>query len=123
LVKSRTNQVLLNTRDKPKKNNMSQKEKVFADGFRFERRENAPEFVVGRLSLKADEAIQFIKSHEKKGWINLNILTGRSGNHYVELDNYEPKQSVAEKKSEDIPKPTKTKKIKEEPEEEEDLGF
>jgi hypothetical protein len=102
---------------------MSQKEKVFADGFRFERRENAPEFVVGRLSLKADEAIQFIKSHEKKGWINLNILTGRSGNHYVELDNYEPKQSVAEKKSEDIPKPTKTKKIKEEPEEEEDLGF
>ena len=26
---------------------MSQKEKVFADGFSFKRKENAPEFVVG----------------------------------------------------------------------------
>lgn len=71
----------------------NQKEKIFADGFRFERRENAPEFVVGRLSMKVDEAIAFMKSYEKGGWINLNILVGRSGNPYVELDTYEPKKS------------------------------
>lgn len=70
----------------------NQKEKIFADGFRFERRENAPEFVVGRLSMKVDEAITFMKSYEKGGWINLNILIGRSGNPYVELDTYEPKK-------------------------------
>lgn len=71
---------------------MQQEEKIFADGFSFKRNENAPDFVVGRLSLKVDEAIAFIKEHEKKGWVNLNIKTARSGNHYVELDTYEPKQ-------------------------------
>jgi len=68
----------------------NQKEKIFADGFRFERRENAPEFVVGRLSMKVDEAITFMKLHQKNGWVNLNIMNGRSGNPYVELDTYEP---------------------------------
>jgi hypothetical protein len=70
---------------------MTQEEKIFADGFSFKRNENAPEFVIGRLSLKVDEAIAFIKEHEKKGWVNLNIKTARSGNHYVELDTFEPK--------------------------------
>jgi hypothetical protein len=65
-------------------------EKIFADGFSFKRNENAPDFVVGRLSLKVDEAIAFIKQHEKRGWINFNIKTARSGNAYVELDTYEP---------------------------------
>jgi hypothetical protein len=68
-------------------------EKVFADGFSFKRSENAPDFVVGRLSLKVDEAIAFIKQHDKRGWVNLNIKTARSGNHYVELDTFEPKKS------------------------------
>ncbi|MFN9959646.1 MAG: hypothetical protein ACK55I_41705 [bacterium] len=68
-------------------------EKIFAEGFSFKRSENAPEFVVGRLSLKVDEAIAFIKKYEKGGWVNLNVKTARSGNIYVELDTYEPKQA------------------------------
>ena len=59
---------------------MSQDEKIFANGFSFKRRDNAPEFVVGRLSLKVDEAMVFVKEHMKDGWIN----------YYVELDTYEP---------------------------------
>lgn len=70
---------------------MQQEEKIFADGFSFKRNENAPDFVVGRLSIKCDEAFPFMKEHEKKGWINLNVKTARSGNYYVELDTYEPK--------------------------------
>ena len=70
---------------------MQQEEKIFADGFSFKRNENAPEFVVGRLSLKVDDAIAFIKEHEKRGWLNLNVKTARSGNYYIELDTYEPK--------------------------------
>mgnify|MGYP003642648376 CR=1 FL=1 len=67
---------------------MSQDEKVFASGFSFK---NAPEFVVGRLSLKVDDAMAFVKEHMKDGWINLNVNQARSGNYYVELDTYEPK--------------------------------
>ena len=71
---------------------MAQEEKIFADGFSFKRNEKAPDFVVGRLSMKADDAVAFIRQHEKGGWVNLNIKTARSGNHYVELDTYEPTQ-------------------------------
>jgi len=69
-------------------------EKIFADGFMFKRQENAPDFVVGRLSLKVEDAVAFMKKHSKTGWVNLNIKTARSGNHYVELDTYEPKQGA-----------------------------
>lgn len=79
-------------------------EKIFADGFSFKRSENAPDFVVGRLSLKVDDAISFIKKYEKKGWVNLNVKTARSGNIYVELDTYEPKTETASAK----PKSKKT---------------
>ena len=85
---------------------MSEKrERVFADGFSFKRNENAPEYVIGRLSMKADEAVAFIKKHANaNGWVNVSILYGRSGNPYVELDTYEPsnegvKQADASKKA------------------------
>ena len=91
---------------------MQQEEKIFADGFSFKRNEKAPDFVVGRLSMKVDEAIAFMKENEKKGWVNLSIKTARSGNYYLELDTYEPKTTnETEKKapaSKSNPKPTDT---------------
>ncbi len=66
-------------------------EKVFADGFSFKRNENAPEFVTGRLSIKVDDAINFMKKHVKNGWLNLNVKKARTGNFYLELDTYTPK--------------------------------
>ena len=70
---------------------MEQKEKVFADGFIFKRREDAPDFVIGRISIKVDEAIAFLRQNEKNGWVNLDAKYGRSGNPYLELDTYEGK--------------------------------
>lgn len=90
-------------------------EKIFADGFLFKRNENAPDFVVGRLSMKVDEAIAFMKKHEKGGWININIKQARSGNYYSELDTFEakspankdekPKAKAAPKKEEEADLP------------------
>ena len=65
-------------------------EKVFADGFSFKRRESAPDFVIGNLSIKADEAVPFLQKNAKNGWVNLNVLTAKSGKMYVELDQWEP---------------------------------
>jgi hypothetical protein len=70
-------------------------EKIFADGFSFKRQENAPDFVVGRLSIKVEDATAFMKTNQKDGWVNLNVKTARSGNHYLELDTYEPKKKAA----------------------------
>ena len=84
---------------------MSQKEKIFADGFSFKRRDNAPEWVVGNLSIKADEAIAFIKNNTKNGWVNLNINYSQSGKAYVELDTFEPKGNAQAKASAPAPAP------------------
>ena len=70
-------------------------EKIFAEGFSFKRQENAPDFVIGRISIKVDEAIAFLKKHESNGWVSLNAKTARSGNAYLELDTYKPKEKVA----------------------------
>jgi hypothetical protein len=77
-------------------------EKIFANGFSFKRNDNAPEFVVGRLSLKVDDAIEFIKTNQKNGWINLDVKKARTGNFYIELDTYSPKQGES---------PTEAKRI------------
>lgn len=66
-------------------------EKIFADGFSFKRNENAPDFVVGRVGIKVDDAIAFMKQNAKNGWINLDVKQARSGNYYMELDTFEPK--------------------------------
>lgn len=68
----------------------TQDEKIFADGFSFKRNEKAPDFVVGRMSTKVEEAVAFLRKHDKNGWVNFNIKTAKSGNYYVELDTYEP---------------------------------
>lgn len=107
---------------------MAQEEKIFADGFLFKRNEKAPDFVVGRISIKVEEAIAFMKQHEKNGWVNLGVKTARSGNYYVDLDTFEAKndsskESAVEKyeaKAKTPPAP-QTKEAQEE--EEDDLPF
>lgn len=78
----------------------------FADGFSFKRAEKAPDFVIGRMSIKIDDAIKFMKDNSKNGWVNLQVKQARSGNYYVELDNYEPKVNGAGAKPQ--PKPMAT---------------
>lgn len=102
---------------------MAQDEKIFADGFSFKRGENAPDFVVGRLSMKSDEAVAFIRQHDKNGWVNLNIKTARSGNHYVELDTYEPKKGGGKPQEEPTPKVKQAPKQVEPEEDGDELPF
>ena len=66
-------------------------EKIFADGILFKRNEKAPDYVIGNLSIKLDEAIPFLQANAKNGWTNLSIMLSKGGKHYVELDTYQPK--------------------------------
>lgn len=74
-----------------------QSETIFADGFIFKKRDNAPEFVVGQLSIAVEDAIQFIGQYERDGWVNLDIKQSRGGKYYVELNQFVPKKQQAEK--------------------------
>ena len=81
---------------------MAQQEKVFADGFSFKRRENAPDFVVGRVSVKCDDAVSFMKKNHKDGWVNLNINQAKSGSYYVELDTFVPEKKGTSQAKEEV---------------------
>ena len=78
-------------------------EKIFADGFSFKRNENAPDFVVGRVSIKIEDAIAFMRKHDKGGWVNLDVKQARSGNYYMELDTFKPKGDAPQKESTPTP--------------------
>ena len=72
---------------------MNQKEKIFADGFSFKRNENAPDFVVGRMSVKVEDAVMWLKSNAKNGWVNMDIKQSKGGKYYCELDTWEASQA------------------------------
>jgi hypothetical protein len=74
------------------------KEKIFAEGFIFKFQETAPDWHVGKLSIKLDDAIAFLKKHEKNGWVNLDINESRSGKFYVELDTWEPQGKASSRR-------------------------
>jgi len=66
---------------------------IFCDGFNFDRRENAPDFVVGRLSAKVEKAKEFLDAHKnERGYVNMNIKRGKSGAYYLDLDTWVPKK-------------------------------
>lgn len=73
-------------------------EKVFADGFSFKRRAGAPDFVVGNISVKVDDAVTFLQKNAKNGWVNLDVLTAKSGKQYIELNQWEPNVETQTKK-------------------------
>ena len=84
---------------------MEKQTKEFAKGFIFKRNDNAPEWAIGKLSIKAQEAIQFINEKNNGGWVNLEIKKSKEGKFYIELDTYEAKAKVEikEVKEENLP--------------------
>lgn len=73
---------------------MEKQQKQFAKGFIFKRNDNAPEWAIGKLSIKAQEAIQFINEKNNGGWLNLEIKKSKEGKFYIELDTYEAKPKI-----------------------------
>lgn len=69
---------------------MTNNEKVFANGMIFKRNQNAPEWAIGKLSFKIDEAIDFLQKNSKNGWVNININQSQNGKYYLEIDNFDP---------------------------------
>ncbi|QDP56085.1 MAG: hypothetical protein GOVbin3205_28 [Prokaryotic dsDNA virus sp.] len=68
---------------------------VFADGFKFRKKHpNQKDFVLGSLSIKVDDAVAFLKSNSKNGWVNVGIKESKAGNPYMFVDNFEPKQTA-----------------------------
>ena len=79
----------------------NQKPEWSVDGMIFKpRRESAPDFVRGYLSVKVEEFKSFLdKNVKESGWVNLDLLKSKTGKTYLKLNTWEPKQ-VKETQSE-----------------------
>jgi hypothetical protein len=66
-------------------------EKIFAEGIIFKRNDNAPDFVIGSMSVKVSEFVPFLQANAKNDWTNLQVKKSQNGKMYVELDTFEPK--------------------------------
>lgn len=85
----------------------NKKEVIFADGFILKRNENTPEWVIGNLSIKVEDAIAFLNKRSKNGWVNLDLKVSQEGKPYCQLDTWEPSKKSDTKKdnvSESSPK-------------------
>ena len=75
-----------------------QQETIFADGIFFNsKHENAPDFVLGSISFKVDEAVAFLQKYKKEdGYVNVDFLRGKpkvegeKGKPYFKLNTYKP---------------------------------
>jgi hypothetical protein len=68
----------------------TKKEKKFSKGFIFKKRANSPEFLIGSLSIKVEEAIPFLSENQKTGWVNLDICKSSEGKFYLSVNDFEP---------------------------------
>ncbi len=67
-------------------------EKTFANGIIFKLpNEKAPDYVKGSLSIKVNEAIEFLQSQNKE-WVNLDLLIAKSGKPYCSVNEWTPKK-------------------------------
>jgi hypothetical protein len=80
---------------------MEKKETIYANGFIAKRTEKDPDFIVVRLSIKADEAVEFINKNAKDGWVNLEVKNGReAGKFNVTLNTYQAPKAEHKKQEE-----------------------
>lgn len=72
------------------------KEVKFADGFIVKRNDNAPDFVLCSVSFKVDEAVGFLQSNAKNGWVNVDFKKAQSGKFYAALNEWQPDQKKSQ---------------------------
>lgn len=73
-------------------------EKVFTEGLIFKLpRDGAPDFVKGSLSVKVDEFKSFLDQHVSNGWVNIDLLLGKSGKPYGALNTWKPKEEEGQR--------------------------
>jgi len=81
----------------------------FIDGLMFkEKHQNAPDFVICKLSIKREELIAWLQAKDGE-WINGDIKRSKQGKIYAAVDNWKPNtERRAEPARESTPAPSQS---------------
>jgi len=70
---------------------------IFPKGMFIKRHPKAPDFVIGKISVKLEDFIPFIQQHESNGWVNFDVKKKKGTNDpYMELDTWKPDQQKSQ---------------------------
>lgn len=77
---------------------MQDTKRIFVDGMRFEKpKPGAPEWLKGKISIKADDCIKFIRNNANdKGWMNIDLKRSKEGKLYLELNTFNAPKTPSE---------------------------
>jgi hypothetical protein len=75
---------------------MENPEITFANGFIFKRNEQAPDWAIGKVSIKVSEFKAFLDEHADGDWLNLEVKKSKSGKYYAQLDTWKPEKKAFE---------------------------
>lgn len=79
-----------------------QQEKIFPEGVSVDVPQNGPDFVIAKMGFNAELFTAFLEKHKNyRGWINVDILKGKSGKPYAVLNTWKPDNA----KTQDSPYP------------------
>lgn len=88
--------------------------KTFPTGLFCKRRDNAPDFVLCDVSIKAADFYEFLRAHKNDaGYVNLQILKSRDGNPYAVLNDWKPETQESQETENNSFRPAKTEDTKE----------
>lgn len=78
------------------------KEKIWADGFSLKKKDNRPDWILGQLSIKVDDAVEWLTKHaNERGWVNIDVAERKDGDGWsMKLDDWKPDPSKANKPKE-----------------------
>lgn len=69
-------------------------------------REGSPSFVKGKIGIKVETFINWLKEKQNnQGYVNLDLLENKTGGLYIKLNDYQPKtqtERVADKEMESV---------------------
>lgn len=68
---------------------------IFANGLRFIKpTEQTPEWIKGKVSVKVDEFVEFLKKYQNEnGWVNIDLRKSKDGGKlYFALNTFKPKK-------------------------------
>ena len=68
-------------------------QKVWCEGFYFDRRENAPDFVIGRIGIDVQRFVAWLEKQpvSDRGYLNINVTRSKDGSKYsASLDTWKP---------------------------------
>jgi hypothetical protein len=82
---------------------MENQTKNFIQGARYSKApDNAPKWLLGKISIKADEFIQYLQTNQSNGWLNIDIKESSKGNIYLELNDFKPNLDKPEPNKEKV---------------------